>query len=143
MVVATVQIRRVLAWCMSILGGEGFSLPVVSNIDVVNVSIDLTETAKAALSASMAGEEDSHVLLISAQSGGCSGYMYDMAIGEEPDNSGFQILHFEGIRIFIHDNDRTMLNGIRVDYKDSLMGGGFQIENPNASKSCGCGQSFS
>ena len=141
--VATVQIQRVLAVDMGILGGEGFSLPVVSKIDVVDVDIEITETAKAALSASMSGEEDTHVLLISAQSGGCSGYMYDMAIVEEPDNSGFQKIQFDRIRIFIHNKDSTMLNGIRVDYKDSLMGGGFQIENPNASKSCGCGQSFS
>ena len=97
MIVATVQIQRVLALCMSILGGEGFSLPVVSKIDVVDVDIELTETAKAALSASMSGEEDTHVLLISAQSGGCSGYMYDMAIVEEPDNSGFQKIQFDKI----------------------------------------------
>ena len=143
MLVATVQIQRVSAKPMGILGGEGFSLPVVSKVDVVDVNIELTETAKAALSASMSGEEDTHVLLISAQSGGCSGYMYDMAIVEEPENSGFQKIQFDRIRIFIHNKDSTMLNGIRVDYKDSLMGGGFQIENPNASKSCGCGQSFS
>ena len=128
---------------MGILGGGGFSLPVVSKVDVVDVNIELTESAKAALSASMSGDEDTHVLLISAQSGGCSGYTYDMAIVEEPENTGFQKIVYDGIRIFIHDKDSTMLNDIRVDYKDSLMGGGFQIENPNASKSCGCGQSFS
>ena len=69
--------------------------------------------------------------------------MYDMAIVEAPDASGFQIIEIDKIRVFIHNKDSVMLNGIRVDYKDSLMGGGFQIENPNASKSCGCGQSFS
>ncbi len=143
MLVATVQIELVLAGPMGILGGEGFSLPVVSKVDVVDVSIELTDRAKDALSASMKGDEDTHVLLISAQSGGCSGYMYDMAIVEEPDNTGFQQIQSDGIRIFIHDKDSSMLNGIRVDYKDSLMGGGFQIENPNANKSCGCGQSFS
>ena len=68
--------------------------------------------------------------------------MYDMAIVEEQITPAFKKFN-SGIRIFIHDKDSTMLNGIRVDYKDSLMGGGFQIENPNASKSCGCGQSFS
>jgi len=141
--IATIQIHRTLARHMGILGGEGFSLPVVSKVDVVDVSIEITETAKAALTASMSGDEDTHVLLISAQSGGCSGYMYDMAIVEEPNNDGFQKINYDGVRIFIHDKDSTMLNGIRVDYKDSLMGGGFQIENPNASKSCGCGQSFS
>tara|TARA_B100001175_G_C19513226_1_gene645344 strand:- start:4998 stop:5384 length:387 start_codon:yes stop_codon:yes gene_type:complete len=128
---------------MGILGGGGFSLPVVSTIEVVQVTIELTETAKSALSASMSGDEETHVLLVSAQSGGCSGFMYDMAIVEEPSESGFQKLDYDGIKIFIHDKDSSMLNGIRIDYKDSLMGGGFQIDNPNASKSCGCGQSFS
>ena len=128
---------------MGILGGGGFTLPVVSEVEVVDVSIDMTDAARSALSASMSGDEDTHVLLISAQSGGCSGYMYDMAIVETPDTSGFQIIEIDKIRVFIHDKDSAMLNGIRVDYKDSLMGGGFQIENPNASKSCGCGQSFS
>jgi len=139
----TVQIHWALSVCVGILGGGGFTLPVVSEVEVVDVSIDMTDAARSALSASMSGDEDTHVLLISAQSGGCSGYMYDMAIVETPDTSGFQIIEIDKIRVFIHDKDSAMLNGIRVDYKDSLMGGGFQIENPNASKSCGCGQSFS
>ena len=139
----TVQIRWALSGYVGILGGGGFTLPVVSEVEVVDVSIDMTDAARSALSASMGGDEDTHVLLISAQSGGCSGYMYDMAIVEAPDASGFQIIEIDKIRVFIHNKDSVMLNGIRVDYKDSLMGGGFRIENPNASKSCGCGQSFS
>ena len=69
MTIATVQIHRVQARGMGILGGGGFSLPVVSKVDVVDVNIELTESAKAALSASMSGDEDTHVLLISAQEG--------------------------------------------------------------------------
>ena len=42
----------------------------------------------------------------------------------------------------VHDKDSSTLNGIVLDYKDTLLGGGFQIQNPNADKSCGCGQSF-
>lgn len=128
---------------MGILGGGGFTLPVVSEVEVVEVSIEMTDAAKSALSSSMSGDEETHVLLISAQSGGCSGYMYDMAIVEAPEPDGFQVIEYGEIRVFIHNKDSLMLNGIRVDYRDSLMGGGFQIENPNASKSCGCGQSFS
>ena len=46
------------------------------------------------------------------------------------------------INIFVHNKDSSMLNGIQVDFKETLMGGGFQIENPNADRACGCGQSF-
>ena len=66
-----------------------------------------------------------------------------MAIVEAPETSGIQIIEIDEIRVIIHDKESVMLNGIRVGYKDTLMGGGFQIENPNASKSSGCGQSFS
>ena len=58
----------------------------------MDVSIDMTDAARSALSASMGGDEDTHVLLISAQSGGCSGYMYDMAIVEAPDASVSKLL---------------------------------------------------
>ena len=46
------------------------------------------------------------------------------------------------INILIHNKDSSLLNGIKLDYKDTLMGGGFQIENPSADRECGCGQSF-
>ena len=44
--------------------------------------------------------------------------------------------------MYIHNNDSSLLNGIELDFKDTLMGGGFNITNPNASRACGCGQSF-
>tara|TARA_Y100001980_G_C14545900_1_gene325692 strand:- start:1808 stop:2194 length:387 start_codon:yes stop_codon:yes gene_type:complete len=127
---------------MSLLGGEGFSLPVVSETEVVDVKLSFTEKAINALKLNMRGDEDTHVLVISAQSGGCSGYLYDMKIIEEPDGEGFQQISIGGINVFVHNKDSTMLNGIQVDFKETLMGGGFQIENPNADRSCGCGQSF-
>mgnify|MGYP001466849824 FL=1 len=127
---------------MGILGGDGFSLPVVSETEVVDVQINFTETAIQALKQNMNGDEDTHVLIISAQSGGCSGYLYDMKIIEEPEGEGFQIINVGGINVFVHNKDSPMLNGINVDFKETLMGGGFQIENPNADRSCGCGQSF-
>jgi iron-sulfur cluster assembly protein len=66
-----------------------------------------------------------------------------MKIDEIPqDKEQFQILFFGNIKIFIHNGDSHLLNGIELDYKDSLMGGGFNITNPNASRECGCGQSF-
>jgi len=127
---------------MSILGGEGFSLPVVSESEVVEVEINFSDAAIGALRSNMAGDEESHVLIISAQSGGCSGYLYDMKIIEDPGSEGFQRLEVGGINILVHNKDSSMLSGINIDFKETLMGGGFQIENPNADRACGCGQSF-
>ena len=127
---------------MGLLGGERFSLPVVTETKVVDVELNFTESAISALKQNMAGDEQSHVLIISAQSGGCSGYLYDMKIIEDPGNDGFQRIDIGGIEVLVHNKDSSMLNGINIDFKETLMGGGFQIENPNADRSCGCGQSF-
>ena len=127
---------------MSLLGGEGFSLPVVSETEVVDVKLNFTDNALRALKQNMNGDEDTHVLVISAQSGGCSGYLYDMKIIERPEDEGFQKISISGINVFVHNKDSSMLNGIQIDFKETLMGGGFQIENPNADRACGCGQSF-
>ena len=127
---------------MGLLGGDGFSLPVVTETEVVDVQLNFTDSAIAALKTSMAGDEQSHVLIISAQSGGCSGYLYVMKIIEDPGNDGFQRIDIGGIDVLVHNKDSSMLSGINIDFKETLMGGGFQIENPNADRSCGCGQSF-
>jgi|TARA_B100000959_G_scaffold46892_1_gene47845 iron-sulfur cluster assembly protein len=138
----TVEIEPFQQVIMGLLGGEGFSLPVVTESEVVDVELNFTESAIAALKQNMAGDEQSHVLIISAQSGGCSGYLYDMKIIEDPGNDGFQRIDIGGIEVLIHNKDSSLLSGINIDFKETLMGGGFQIENPNADRSCGCGQSF-
>ena len=66
----------------------------------------------------------------------------DRRIVEDPHDDSFQRLDVEGMAVLVHNKDSTLLNGITIDFKDSLMGGGFQIENPNADRACGCGQSF-
>ncbi len=138
----TVEIEPFRQVIMGLLGGEGFSLPVVTETEVVDVDLNFTESAISALKQNMAGDEQSHVLIISAQSGGCSGYLYDMKIIEDPGNDGFQRIDIGGIEVLVNNKDSSMLSGINIDFKETLMGGGFQIENPNADRSCGCGQSF-
>ncbi|RJU82870.1 MAG: iron-sulfur cluster assembly accessory protein, partial [Candidatus Poseidoniales archaeon] len=137
-----VQITLLLQRLMGLLDGSGFSLPVVTDVDVVEVKIDVTESAQIAMEKSMKGDEKTHVLIISAEAGGCSGYLYDMKITENPDDDNFQKIKVGDISILIHNKDSSLLNGIKLDYKDTLMGGGFQIENPSADRECGCGQSF-
>ena len=139
---ATVEIQPFRQQYVGILGADGFSLPVVTETEVVDVDLHFSDSAIVALKQSIDGDEKSHVLVISAQSGGCSGFLYDMKIVEDPGNEGFQRLQVDGINVLVHNKDSSLLSGITVDYKDTLMGGGFQIENPNADRACGCGQSF-
>ncbi|HJL55094.1 MAG: iron-sulfur cluster assembly accessory protein [Candidatus Thalassarchaeaceae archaeon] len=127
---------------MDDLCGKKLSLPVTTHFDTVGVTIDFTEEAKIAIRSALNGDEGTHVLIVSADSGGCSGYMYDMQVTEDPLDDEFQSVEVDGMRVLVHNRDSVMLSGITIDYKNELMGGGFQILNPNAGKSCGCGQSF-
>lgn len=127
---------------MSLIDGTGFSLPIATVSERVEVNIEVSPAAKIAVKSAIGDQSSSHVLIISAKAGGCSGYLYDMVIVERPNEEGFQEIDVDGVTILIHDNDSSLLNGLKLDYKDSLMGGGFHMENPNADRACGCGQSF-
>jgi iron-sulfur cluster assembly protein len=73
--------------------------------------------------------------------GGCSGLQYGMAL--EPEAQPYDhVVEQEGVKIFIDPTSMMYLSQATIDYEDSLMGGGFRIENPNAVTSCGCGSSF-
>ena len=67
-----------------------FHYRLSTDVDVVEVKIDVTESAQMAMEKSMRGDEKTHVLIISAEAGGCSGYLYDMKITENPDDENFQ-----------------------------------------------------
>lgn len=86
------------------------------------------------------GEENSY-LRVGVQGGGCSGLTYSLGFEKEPRESD---IHYEQheIPIVIEQDDAAILEGTVVDFKQSLMGGGFTIDNPNAIASCGCGTSF-
>lgn len=127
---------------MSLIDGAGFSLPIATVTERVDVNIEVSDAARTAVKSAIGQQVDSHVLIISAKAGGCSGYLYDMVIVERPNEEGFQEIDVDGVTILIHDNDSSLLNGLKLDFKDSLMGGGFHMDNPNADRACGCGQSF-
>ena len=80
-------------------------------------------------------------LRIFVSGGGCSGMQYGMALDAEPGENDY-VVSGEGVQIFVDSISMMYLSGSVVDYEDSLMGGGFRIENPNAVASCGCGHSF-
>ena len=115
---------------MSLIDGTGFSLPIATVSERVEVNIEVSSAAKTAVKSAIGDQSSSHVLIISAKAGGCSGYLYDMVIVERPNEEGFQEIDVDGVTILIHDKDSSLLNGLKLDYKDSLMGGGFHMENP-------------
>jgi iron-sulfur cluster assembly protein len=75
------------------------------------------------------------------KSGGCSGYSYGMAI-DERTLEGDQLITDRGVKMVVDKMSWPLLKGSEVDYVENMMGGGFNVQNPNATSSCGCGSSF-
>ena len=106
----------------------------------IEVSITITDLAAKMLQDAF-GDDENSALLVGVLSGGCSGYMYDLQVveGAYPD---CQELHQNGFKILVPNAASHLLDGIEIAYENKLMGGGFKINNPNASSACGCGESF-
>ena len=83
-----------------------------------------------------------HGLRVFIAGGGCSGFQYGMAFENTMEEGDF-VFESSGVRLYVDPASAMYLEGATVDYVDSLMGGGFKIENPNAVSTCSCGQSFS
>ena len=73
--------------------------------------------------------------------GGCSGFSYGMSLEDDIDPDDTVVEH-DGVKVVVDEFSAQYLKDSVIDYEDSLMGGGFQVRNPNAVKSCACGQSF-
>lgn len=82
-----------------------------------------------------------HALRVFVSGGGCSGLQYGMAF-EETARDYDKVVEVDGVRLLVDPTSLMYLQGAIIDYVDSLMGGGFRIDNPNAVSSCGCGHSF-
>lgn len=82
-----------------------------------------------------------HALRVFVSGGGCSGLSYGMTFAEAPE-TGDQVFEAAGVKVIVDPGSFPYLDGAEIDYIDSLMGGGFHIENPNAVQSCSCGSSF-
>ena len=74
--------------------------------------------------------------------GGCSGLSYGMALDDGAPEEGDQIFEQDGIKVYVDGLSLNYMDGASVDFVDDTLGGGFKIENPNATSTCGCGSSF-
>jgi iron-sulfur cluster assembly accessory protein len=108
------------------------------------MTLTMTESAvgevKRFIEAENAGPEAG--LRIRVVPGGCSGFSYSMQIEDGP-RQGDEIIDQEGLRVFVDMFSRQYLEGVQIDYVNSVMGSGFTFSNPNSTGSCGCGSSFS
>lgn len=82
-----------------------------------------------------------HALRVFVSGGGCSGLQYGMALEGNPQEYD-TVVEVDGVRLVVDPTSLIYIGGSTIDYVDSLMGGGFRIDNPNAVSSCGCGTSF-
>ena len=89
-----------------------------------------------------AAAEEELALRVAVKSGGCSGFNYDMYFDSEFEADDI-IREFDGVKVSVDVSSAELLKGSTLDFQDGLQGAGFHITNPNATRTCGCGNSFS
>jgi len=105
--------------------------------------ITLTESAASKVKELLDAEGASEMALrVAVRPGGCSGFSYEMFFDGDVATDDEQA-DFEGVKVVVDSSSSQLLVGATLDYKDGLQDAGFSINNPNASRTCGCGNSFS
>ena len=105
--------------------------------------ITLTDSAASKVKELLEAEgEPALALRVAVRPGGCSGYSYEMFFDGDVAGDDEQA-EFAGVKVIVDPSSAQLLTGATLDYKDGLQNAGFAIDNPNATRSCGCGQSFS
>jgi iron-sulfur cluster assembly protein len=107
----------------------------VDNLELTRAAAD---KAKKLLAAS---EHPEGALRVAVRNGGCSGMRYELLFDHTPGEGDSQ-LEFHGLKVWVDAESATYLEGITIDFSDDLNDAGFKIQNPRASETCGCGESF-
>ncbi len=105
-------------------------------------NVSLSDSAAKRISEILRSEEEGAMLRVSVSGGGCSGFQYSFELDRERGEDDL-VLEKAGAKVLIDETSLGFLAGAQIDYVDDLIGAAFQINNPNASSSCGCGMSFS
>jgi len=108
------------------------------------MAINLTENAAQKISRLIEAESSSVPMMfrITVSGGGCSGFQYGFSL-DNKQNEDDQVFEEHGVKVVVDDASLALLEGVQIDYVEELIGASFQIKNPNAASSCGCGNSFS
>jgi len=103
--------------------------------------IDITATAQKEIKRLLKEEDKDAGLRLGIKGGGCSGLSYILEF--TPERDGDTVLDHDEFKVFLDRKSTIYLSGIRLDHQSGLSGRGFVFENPMASNTCGCGESFS
>lgn len=104
--------------------------------------VNISESASEKIQEMLAAEETPNLFLrIGVKEGGCSGFSYGMGFDDE-QHADDRSMDIRGLKVVVDEQSFKYLNGVEIDWKESAMGGGFTIHNPNATATCGCGSSF-
>ena len=104
--------------------------------------IEVTPKAVAKIRSAFAQQNVTGGLRLGVLGGGCSGLSYQFKFDTKPRANDHKF-EFDGVQVWVDPKSMNFLKGMILDYKESIMQSGFEFINPNASKSCGCGTSFS
>jgi iron-sulfur cluster assembly protein len=105
--------------------------------------INITDKAKDRISVlrKEEGYSEGHNLRVSVKGGGCSGLMYDLHFDDHTSDSD-EVFEDKGVKVLVDKKSMLYLLGTTLDFSDGLNGKGFHFVNPNATRTCGCGESF-
>jgi iron-sulfur cluster assembly accessory protein len=111
-------------------------------LDLPKAQFRLTPLAVRRVAEILHADPDAKALRVEVLAGGCSGFQYkfDLTAAQNADDL---VITADGATVFVDPTSLDLLAGAELDYKDTLMGAHFAVQNPNATSSCGCGTSFS
>jgi iron-sulfur cluster insertion protein len=115
----------------------------MSELDTATPAFGISESAAKRIAWIMTQEEHKGLMLrISVSGGGCSGFQYGFTFDDQKGDADV-LIEREGAKVIIDDASLELLKGSEIDYVDEMIGASFQIRNPQAKSTCGCGNSFS
>jgi len=114
----------------------------MSDLSLASGDVIMTDRAARRISRILSNEADGTVLRISVAGGGCSGFQYEYNLVNQVPAADDLVLEKEGATVLIDPLSLEFMGGSEIDFVDDLIGQSFQIKNPNAVASCGCGTSF-
>ncbi|HYT08527.1 MAG TPA: iron-sulfur cluster insertion protein ErpA [Rugosimonospora sp.] len=104
--------------------------------------VQLTEVAASKVKEIMAQQNPAPAgLRVAVVGGGCSGFSYHMAFDNQ-ENPSDNVYQFDGVKLLVDQMSEMYLDGVQIDYIETLEGAGFKFNNPNVKSTCGCGSSF-
>jgi iron-sulfur cluster assembly accessory protein len=114
----------------------------MADTQLASNDVVLTERAAKRINRIVSKEDPGTVLRISVAGGGCSGFQYEYNLVRETPAEDDIVLTRDGATVLIDSMSLEFMGGAEIDFVDDLIGQSFQIRNPNAVASCGCGTSF-